>query len=161
VLAVLLLLLLGVAVGRARLLPEGSAAVLDATVIRLALPALVLAEVTAAELGLDAIVPVAVAWTGLAVLAGTIWLGGRLLGADRVTVGTLLVVVPLGNTSFLGFPAITALLGQDRLALAVVYDQLGSFLALVTHTTIVRPLPAVRPRTSRRQVRARQVPCDD
>jgi malate permease and related proteins len=50
---------------------------------------------------------------------------------------TLLLVVPLGNTSFLGFPAVEALLGRSHLPVAVVYDQLGSFLALVTFGTVV------------------------
>ncbi len=136
-LTVLLLLAVGVAVGRARLLPDGASAVLDATVIRLALPGLILVEITTAPLGLDALTPVAVAWGSLALLAGLVLLLSRLLGLDRITTGTLLVVVPLGNTSFLGFPAVTALLGADRLALAVVYDQLGSFLALTTYATVV------------------------
>jgi predicted permease len=36
----------------------------------------------------------------------------------------------IGNTSFLAFPLISALLGEPALSLAAVYDQFGSFLAL-------------------------------
>jgi malate permease and related proteins len=66
-----------------------------------------------------------------------VWAWGRLAGLDRVTTGTLLLVVPLANTSFLGFPAVEALLGADHLPPAVVYDQLGSFLGLATYGAVV------------------------
>jgi hypothetical protein len=49
----------------------------------------------------------------------------------------LLVLVPLGNTSFLGFPLVEALLGAERVRYAVVYDQFGSFLIVCTHVLFV------------------------
>jgi malate permease and related proteins len=133
VLTVLVLLLVGVGLGTFRLLPDGAGGLLDQLVIRLAMPGLILAVVP--ELALDAgtVVPVLVAWGTLAVLAGAVWTWSRLARWDPVTTGTLLLVVPLGNTSFLGFPAVEALLGADHLPVAVVYDQLGSFLALATY----------------------------
>ena len=133
----MLLLLVGVAVGRFALLPEDAARVLDAVVIRIALPALVVHELVGISLDPRMLVPVAVAWSTLALLAVAVWLLARLLRFDALTTGTLLVVVPLGNTSFLGFPAVEALLGRDHLAPAVVYDQLGTFLALATYATFV------------------------
>jgi malate permease and related proteins len=118
-------------------LPDRSARVLDTIVIRLSLPALIVAVVP--ELPLDAaiVVPVAVAWTTTAALALAVWGTSRLLRFDPLTRATLLVVVPLGNTSFLGFPAIEALLGLGQLGVAVIYDQLGSFLALATYASIM------------------------
>lgn len=86
-LTVLALLLVGVGLGQLRGLPDGAGPVLDAVVIRVSLPALVLARVA------------------------------RL---DRRTTATLLVVVPRSNSSFLGFPAVEALLGADHLPAAVV-----------------------------------------
>ena len=133
----MLLLLVGVAVGRFALLPENAARVLDALVIRIALPALVVNELVEISLEPRMLVPVAVAWSTLALLAAAVWLLSRLLRFDTLTTGTLMVVVPLGNTSFLGFPAVEALLGSDHLAPAVVYDQLGTFLALATYATFV------------------------
>ena len=44
----------------------------------------------------------------------------------------LLLCVPLGNTSFLGYPLTRAMLGEAALPFAVVYDQFGSFLMLST-----------------------------
>jgi malate permease and related proteins len=66
-----------------------------------------------------------------------VWVASGLLRLDRSSRATLLVIVPLGNTSFLGFPAIAALLGAEHLGFAVMYDQPGTFLALATYASIV------------------------
>jgi malate permease and related proteins len=133
VLTVLALLLVGVGLGTFRLLPDGTGGLLDQLVIRLAMPGLILAVVPELTLGAQTAVPVLVAWGTLVVLAAAVWVWSRLARWDAVTTGTLLLVVPLANTSFLGFPAVEALLGADHLPAAVVYDQLGSFLALATY----------------------------
>ena len=133
----LVLLLLGVLVGRLRVMPDGTAGALDAVVINLSLPGLVLALVPTLELDSRAAVPVAVAWAALVVLAGAVLALGRALGWDRRVLGTMLLVVPLGNTSFLGIPAVEALLGRDHLPYAIIYDQLGSFLALTTYGAVI------------------------
>lgn len=70
------------------------------------------------------------AWAFLAVL-------GRALEWPRTRVGALTLVCGLGNTAFIGFPMIEALRGQEALKLAVVADQLGSFLAFSIGGTIV------------------------
>jgi predicted permease len=137
VLTVVVLLAIGVVAGRLPRLPDGTARVLDAVVINISLPALVLALVPKLELTAEAAVPVAVAWASLAVSATVVWLLSRSFGWDRRTTGTLLVVVPLGNTSFLGIPAVEALLGALHLPYAIIYDQLGSFLALTTYGAVV------------------------
>src|SRR5690606_34110003 len=54
----------------------------------------------------------------------------RLFRFSEAERAVLLLLVPLGNTSFLGFPLIEALLGEDALPYAVAYDQFGSFLIL-------------------------------
>src|SRR3546814_14311018 len=46
--------------------------------------------------------------------------------------GVLLLIVVLGNTSFLGYPLVRALLGESALPYAVVYDQFGAFMLLST-----------------------------
>lgn len=136
-LTVLVLLLLGVVLGRWRGLPEATPRVLDAFVIAVALPGLILALVPQLEVGRRTAIPVAVAWAGL-VLSALLVLGiSRIAGWDRRTTGTLLVVVPLGNTSFLGIPAVEAVLGADHVPYAIVYDQLGSFLAIATYAAFV------------------------
>ena len=136
-LAVLGLLACGVVAARTRAVPPGTAAIIDRLVIVLALPGLVLARVP--ELAMDAttLVPVAVAWGQLVVLAGLVAVIARLRHWSPMTTGTMLLCVPLGNTSFLGFPAVEALLGTEHLPYAIVYDQLGTFLALAIWGTFV------------------------
>jgi malate permease and related proteins len=137
VLTVLLLLAAGVAAGRVRSLPPGTATAIDWVVIRLSLPGLIVARVPGITLDPATVVPVAVAWGVAALLVGAVLLAGRLARWSTATVGTLLLVVPLGNTSFLGIPAVEALLGAEHVPYAVVYDQLGSFLLLATYGSVV------------------------
>lgn len=134
-LIVLVLLGVGAVIKRFGLLPKDTPVVLDRLVIALALPGLILHEVPQLEPNLAMVVPIAIAWGSLLLLIALVLLLGKARGYERKVLGTLLVVVPLGNTSFLGIPAVTALLGQDHVGAAVVYDQLGSFLALVTWGT--------------------------
>lgn len=134
---VLVLLLLGVAAARIPAMPQRAAATLDLLVIWFALPGVILVEIPDLELGVSTVVPVAVAWGGLALLAVLVLWLAHLRGWRRRTVGTMLLVVPLGNTSFLGIPAVEALLGADHVGTALVYDQLGSFLALSTWGLLV------------------------
>jgi predicted permease len=51
--------------------------------------------------------------------------------------GALLLLVPLGNTSFLGIPMIEALRGNESIIYAVVYDQLGSFFGLAVYGVLI------------------------
>lgn len=48
-----------------------------------------------------------------------------------------MVLTALGNTGFLGVPMIKSLFGLEHLAIAVVFDQLGTFIALSTYGTIL------------------------
>ena len=76
-------------------------------------------------------------WALLALTAAAVLLLARLFRWPRQTTGSLLLLAPLGNTSFLGFPMVTSLLGEAALPYAVIYDQLGSFLALATWGAVV------------------------
>ena len=136
-LTVLALLLLGVVAARLPAIPDRAPQTLDALVLWFALPGLILTEVPDLELGARTVVPVAVAWGTLALVALLVVALSRARRWSARTTGTMLLVVPLGNTSFLGIPAVTALLGADHVGQALIYDQLGSFLALATWGSII------------------------
>jgi hypothetical protein len=123
----------GILAGRVRPGWRGACAHLDRWVIRIALPALILAEIPGIEASAEILVAPAVAWvvTGLGAIA--VLLVSRDRGWSAATTGTLLLVVPLGNTSFLGIPAVETLLGPDHVPSAIAFDQLGSFLALTVY----------------------------
>ena len=135
---VLALLAAGWASARLALLPADAPDTLNGFVIYLCLPALVLARVPGLHLRADLAVLVALPWLLLVVAAALILVVARRLAWEREVVGALLLCVPLGNTAFLGYPMVGALFGEDAVRLAMVYDQLGSFLMLPTWGLLVQ-----------------------
>lgn len=105
--------------------------------IGIALPALVLAKLPDLSLGADLAVPVSAAWGCLALAAGSVLVGARRFGWSRQTTGALLLVTPLGNTTFLGLAMVDSLQGADELTSALAFDQLGTFLALATYGSVI------------------------
>lgn len=134
---ILLLVALGRLFAARRVLPDNAAETLNRVVIILCLPALILLHVPTLEPTLD-LLPLALApWLLLALTIALVLGASRLFGLSRPVTAVLLVLVPLGNTSFLGFPLIEALLGAENVRYAVVYDQFGSFLIVCTHVLFV------------------------
>ena len=121
---------LGIVVARFAQTPPGMVAGLNWWVLNVALPALVLDLIP--RLHIDGSLWFVVVPMWFVFLGG--WLacvlGGRWLNWSRDRVGSLTLVAGLGNTAFTGYPLIEALRGKEGLALAVVADQLGGFLAL-------------------------------
>lgn len=103
---------------------------LDHAVISVLVPALIIARLPDLSMGADLVVPVATAWACLGLAAVTIVAAGRRYGWSRRTVGALLLVTPLGNTTFLGLAMVSSLLGSAELARAVAFDQMGTGLGL-------------------------------
>jgi len=141
-----------IVVGRllARYFPPSAPEALNRVVIMLCLPALIFIHVPTLEASTALLPLVIVPWALLAVSVGLVLLLARWLELRREVVAVLLLLLPLGNTSFLGFPLVEALLGEDQVRFAVVYDQFGSFLIVCTHALFVlawfgtgqRPAPA-------------------
>lgn len=130
--AFFVLLLLGYLARRTGRFPDNASDVLNRFVIDVCLPALVLRMVPTLELKPELALLALTPWL-LALLAYLlVRLGGRLFHWDAPTRAALFLCIALGNTSFLGFPVCAALLGERSIALAVVYDQFGSFLILST-----------------------------
>ena len=129
---ILSMLALGLLFQRLRVFPDSAAEVLNKVVLYVCLPAAVLRYAPRLELGPEVLAVAAVPWllvgaTVLAVSGVTRWLRLR-----RDEHAVLLLCVALGNTSFLGYPLVRALLGEAALPYAVIYDQFGAFLILST-----------------------------
>ncbi|HID00150.1 MAG TPA: AEC family transporter [Piscirickettsiaceae bacterium] len=116
--------------------------VLNAWVIWVALPAVIVHYLPQIQFSRELIGLVVVPWVLLGLTAALVLAAGRLLGWSRNTVGALLMLVPLGNTSFLGIPMLQALLGEASIPYALVYDQAGSFLAVVLYLPFIAALYA-------------------
>ena len=133
-------LLLGMGLRRLPNFPKETAQVLNLFAMSLSLPALVLLKVPHLDFSVDILVPVIMPWTMLTVSALMIIILGKLLRWQKEIVGVLLLLIPLGNTSFFGIPMVQAFFGENGIPYAVLYDQLGSFLALATYGAIVLAL---------------------
>ncbi|MEN8135931.1 MAG: AEC family transporter [Thermodesulfobacteriota bacterium] len=130
-------LVLGVILQRLPRFPENTGNVLSMFVIYVSLPALVLLKIPELELASELLVPALMPWGMLFVTSLAILILARLFNWSRSITGSLLLLVPLGNTSFLGIPMVNAFFGEQAISYAVIYDQLGSFLALATYGTVV------------------------
>lgn len=117
--------------------PENASEVLNRFVIDVCLPATILLLVPALEMRWDVLLLVLTPWLLMLIALGLTQIATRALQLDRPTAATLFLCTALGNTSFLGYPLCAALLGEQALPLAAVYDQLGSFLMLVSVAPLV------------------------
>jgi len=131
------LMLLGKGLSRLAVFPKESAKAFNLYVVYVALPALILLKVPGLTLSGQLLVPILMPWVMLAVSGLLVLALARALHWPRHTTGALLLTVPLGNTSFLGIPMVKAFFGSDQIPFAILYDQLGSFLALATYGTVV------------------------
>ncbi len=129
--------LLGMLFRRLEAFPKDSAQVLNMFALYVSLPALILLKVPQIVFSRDILIAALVPW-GLLLLSAAAVLGAaRLWCWDRATVGVLLLVVPLGNTSFLGIPMIQAFFGTAGLPFLIIYDQLGTMTIMVTYGSLV------------------------
>ena len=117
--------------------PENTSQVLNQFVIYVSLPALVLLTVPKLKFSIDLIATVIVPWAVLLSSVAMLLIGAKIFKWSRNTLGALLLIVPLGNTSFLGVPMVRAFYGEDSVVYALMYDQLGSFLALALYGSFV------------------------
>ncbi len=136
-LTIMLLIAAGWVLARASVFPEYTSAVLNQVVITLCLPALIFIHVPTLEATWSLLPLVLIPWLLLGVTVAVVLTLTRWLKLRREVTATLLVLIPLGNTSFLGFPLVEALMGEETIRLAVVYDQFGSFLIVCTHVLFV------------------------
>lgn len=73
---------------------------------------------------------------------------GRALHWSRARIGAMTLGCGLGNTAFIGFPMIEALHGREGVKLALVADQLGTFIALAVGGTLVAAVYSGRNHTA-------------
>jgi len=145
------LLLLGMMLGRLKVFPDTASQVLNLFIIYISLPALILLQVPRLTFTKELLVPVLLPWAMLFISAFLVLAAARTYKWPRTTTGALLLMVPLGNTSFFGIPMVEAFWGTGSVSYAVLYDQFGSFLALSTYGAIIlaaysggeKPTPAV------------------
>ncbi|MCD9033741.1 AEC family transporter [Luteimonas sp. Y-2-2-4F] len=129
---ILAMLALGMLFARLRALPGDAAETLNRVVLLVCLPAAVLIYVPRLRFDASLLGVAATPWLLAAAGVALVLLLARLRRWRRDRVAVLLLCVVLGNTSFIGYPMVRALLGDAALPYAVVYDQFGTFVLLST-----------------------------
>lgn len=125
-------LAIGMALRQFNRLPENAPASINAFIINVALPALILRQIHDVRFDPTMLLAVLMPWLIFAASVVLFWFVGRSLDLPRATTGALAVVGGLGNTSFLGLPMIESFFGASGMPTGILIDQLGSYLVLST-----------------------------
>ncbi len=132
----ILLLFLGNISRKLSIFPENTPNVLNQFVIYLSFPATVLLKINGITIKTDLLVLGLIPWVLVFISVFLVKHISAYLNWDKKMTGAVMLSVALGNTSFFGFPAVAAFFGEEFLGYAIIYDQLGSFIALATFGTI-------------------------
>lgn len=130
-------LALGYILRRSQAFPKEAPLILNQFILYISLPAMALLQIPRLSFSLETLIPILVAWAVMGISALLIFSLSRYFGFDKKLTGALLLVGVLGNTSFLGIPIIQAYFGANALGYVLMYDQLGTFIALSTYGTFV------------------------
>lgn len=76
--------------------------------------------------------PISMAWMCFVISFVIIFLIAKKFNWSNAKTGALILTCGLGNTSFVGFPLLEALLGKASIPIGILADQPGSFLILST-----------------------------
>lgn len=112
--------------------PKNGHLALNQFVIFVALPALALYYIPKISISANLLYPLAIAWVGFGLSFLFFYTIGKRLGWPNRLIGCLIITAGLGNTSFVGFPIIQALYGEEGLKTAIMVDQPGTFVVMAT-----------------------------
>lgn len=128
---------LGMLFRRLKSFPDETAHVLNMFALYISLPAVILLKVPEITLSGQSFVAAVLPWFMLLISTLLVWLLARRFRWSRSATGVLLLVVPLGNTSFLGVPMVNAFFGEAGIAPLILYDQAGTVLIFATYGSII------------------------
>lgn len=128
---------LGILLRRTGRFGEGAPAALNAFVLNVSLPAAALLHVHDLRYESSLLFAVIAPW--ILFIVGALLLDriGRALALPERTIGCMVLMGGLGNTSFVGLPMIEAMYGREALGIGILADQPGSFLVLATLGLVV------------------------
>ena len=126
------MLALGMLFARLQALPASASETLNLVVLYVCLPAAILIYVPRLHVDVSLAGMIVTPWLLALATTALVALATRAFGFRRDEHAVLLLCVALGNTSFIGYPMVRALLGEHALPYAVVYDQFGTFVLLST-----------------------------
>lgn len=134
---ILLAIVIGYVISRLNIFSKDAPTILNQFVIYISLPAMILLQVPKLSFSIDMVIPIVIAWSVMILSAILILLLSKIFSFSREITGCLMLVSILTNSSFLGIPIINAYMGESALPYVLVYDQLGTFIALATYGTFI------------------------
>ena len=132
ILLIFLCLLAGLGLQRVAAFPKNGHTALNQFVIYVALPALALFYIPKIAISYHLLYPLGIAWIGFLLSFLFFYFIGKRMGWSKKLTGCLILTAGLGNTSFVGFPIIEALYGEEGLKTAIIVDQPGTFVVMAT-----------------------------
>lgn len=134
---ILLAITVGYFINRLNIFSKDAPAILNQFAIYISLPAMIILQVPKLTFSMDTLIPIIVAWGVMGISAILVLLFARIFSFSKEITGSLMLVAILTNSSFMGIPIINAYMGESSLAYILVYDQLGTFIALATYGTFI------------------------
>ena len=129
---IFLCFILGAALKHVHRFPRSSSLTINLFIIYVSLPALILNKFPPLLLSLSFSglwwVPISMAWITFFLSWFFISAVGHKLNWSRAKTGALILTAGLGNTSFVGFPLLEAIIGKNAIPIGILADQPGSFL---------------------------------
>lgn len=132
IIIIFVFLLLGLVLQKVKQFPTTAFKHINHIVIYFCLPSLALYFIPKIQLQAQLLYPIAVSWIGFgSAILFFGFLAWRFKWSRKLT-GCLIMTAGFSNTSFLGFPIIQALYGEEGLKMAILVDQPGTFVVLST-----------------------------
>jgi len=125
-------LLVGIVLRKSGRAPDNAHLSLNAFIIHVALPALVLSQIHGLRFRPELLFPVSMPWLLFALSVPVFTLLGKWMKFPAGVTGALIITAGLANTSFVGLPMIEAFYGPGDLSIGILIDQFGTYLVLST-----------------------------
>jgi malate permease and related proteins len=146
-------ILLGFGLRKSHRFPDAAPATLNAFIIHISLPALIVLQIHHIAMKPELLLSVAMPWMMFVLAVGFFYLLSRWLHFSRATTGALMLSGGLANTSFVGLPMIEAFFGRSNMGTGILIDQLGSYMVLNTLGIIIAALYSDGPTSASSVVR--------
>lgn len=127
----------GILLQRVKSFPKDAYKAFNFIIINLSLPALALLYIPQIKIDSQIIFPIASMWIVFAFAIVVFVILGKIFHWDKPTTGALIMTAGLCNSSFVGFPILMTMFGEEGLKVGVIIDQAGSFVVLATAGVIV------------------------
>ena len=134
---IILAIAIGYGINRLSIFSKDAPTILNQFVIYISLPAMILLQIPKLTFSMDTLIPIIVSWIVMFFSAILVLLVAKVFSFSKEITGSLMLVAILGNTSFMGIPIVNAYMGESAIPYVLVYDQLGTFIALAIYGTFI------------------------